>query len=359
MSGLAYRADWLAARERLTTWWNGGDIGRAAMQLFVPREEPVEEWEVPPAPEGWLCAYSTLDLEHHVRVRLPGVASQYCLGEAVAATNAGDLAPNCLALYQGCHGLETDNSCWCEPFLEDLESADFGYDADNFYWNFTQAAIRRSLELGRGKFLQVFPDLIEGLDTLAAARGTQNLLFDLIMQPEQVHRCLRQITDVYFHYYDMIYDLIRDEVGGSVFWAWAPGRLAKLQCDFAAMISPEMFEEFMGPVLRHMTERVSYSLYHWDGPQAIPDKATLFNLPNLDCIQWQPGAGNAPIWDPCWFPIYHEAFDAGKKMMLSADSREHLRNYKREFGDQCKQMIISGGTATVAEAEEWIKIMEE
>ena len=42
-----------------------------------------------------------------------------------------------------------------------------------------------------------------------------------------------------------LYDLLRDDRGGSHFWAWAPGRMAKLQCDFSAMISPQMFRQFM------------------------------------------------------------------------------------------------------------------
>jgi hypothetical protein len=91
------------------------------------------------------------------------------------------------------------------------------------------------------------------------------LLHDLIERPEWVHSCLHKITDLYFRYYDIVYDPIRDEVGGSVFWVWAPGRVAQFQCDFSAMISPDMFGDFIVQILTEMTERVSYSRYHWDG----------------------------------------------------------------------------------------------
>ncbi|MBM3277273.1 MAG: hypothetical protein FJY95_04225 [Candidatus Handelsmanbacteria bacterium] len=57
-------------------------------------------------------------------------------------------------------------------------------------------------------------------------RGTEELLAHLIARPEWVHACLRQITDRCFHYYNLLYDLMRDEVGGSIFWLWAPGGLA-------------------------------------------------------------------------------------------------------------------------------------
>jgi len=84
--------------------------------------------------------------------------------------------------------------------------------------------------------------------------------------------------------------MMRDEVGGSIFWAWAPGRMAKFQCDFSAMISPAMFGEFMVPVLREMTERVSYCMYHWDGPGALGHHDHLLSLPRLTMLQWTPGA---------------------------------------------------------------------
>jgi hypothetical protein len=134
--------------------------------------------------------------------------------------------------------------------------------------------------------------------------------------------------------------------------------MAKLQCDFSAMIGPRMFEEFMGPVLREMTARVGYCMYHWDGPQAIPHKATLFNLPDLDMLQWTPGAAYPQTEDPMWYPLYHEALDAGKKLLVGAGCKEDLASYKREFGEQSKQLMISAGVKSVAEGEEWLKFME-
>jgi len=280
------------------------------------------------------------------------------LGEAAPAVSAGDLAPNCLALYLGCRGVEGYDTTWCEPFIDDAERDGFGYDPHSFYWRFSLEAFRRVRPLAHGKFLHQLPDLIEGLDTLAAMRGTERLLTDLVEQPEWVHASLRAITDLYFRYYDVLYDLLRDEVGGSIYWLWAPGRLTKLQCDFSAMISPTMFREFMVPVLSEMTERVSYSLYHWDGPGAIRHLDHLLSIPRLGMIQWQPGAGNENAPHPRWWPLYHRILEAGKKLMVWAESKDDLLAYKREFGDKCKGMYISTSARTTAEADELLRIME-
>ncbi len=53
-------------RVRLTTWWNGGDIGRPAMQITAPRPEPVEHIEAMREPERWVTHYSTSDFESRV-----------------------------------------------------------------------------------------------------------------------------------------------------------------------------------------------------------------------------------------------------------------------------------------------------
>ena len=350
MSGLQYCPHVDEVRARLTTWWNGGDIGRPAIMLSAPRAEPWEVVPEMPQPKGWVTGYSTSNYPYRVNCSARACTKTQYFGEAVPAV-APDLAPNCLALYLGCHGVEMPGTVWCEHCMESPEEARFDYREDNFYWQFCLRLGREQVRLGRGKFMVAFPDLIEGLDTLAAMRGTMPLLTDLIERPDWVQACLRQITDRYFRYYDVLYDLIRDEVGGSMFWCWAPGRMAKFQCDFSAMISPEMFGQYMVPVLREMTERVSYCMYHWDGPGAIPHHDHLLSLPRLKMIQWTPGAGNEHPWERKWWPLFHKTFEHGKKIYIWVDSLDTLLTLKREFGPQFKGFLFSLGVKSAADAE--------
>ncbi len=340
MAGLLYRSDMDDVRARLTAWWHGADLGRPMLLIGVPSDAVRES--VPPAlpqPEGWVTHYSTKSFEYRVNLAQRAFLNYECLAEAVP-TVSPDLAPNCLALYLGCRGVEMPGTVWCEPFLREPAAPGFRFDPSNFYWQFSDRLGREQARLGRGKWMLQFPDLIEGLDTLAAMRGTEELLFDLVERPEWVQACLRQITDRYFDYYDRFYDLMRDEVGGSVFWAWAPGRMAKFQCDFSAMIGPEMFGTFMVPVLAEMTARVSYSMYHWDGPGAIPHHDHLLSLPKLNMLQWTPGSGTEPCEHPRWWPLYHKTVDAGKKIFIGVGSRAGLDALRREFGPKLKHFLI-------------------
>ena len=358
MSSLLYREDMDEVRKRLTIWWNGGDIGRPAMQITAPRPSPLENIVAMPQPTGWQTHYSTSNFDYRVNLSARQCIRTYFLGDAVPHV-APDLAPNCLALYLGCRGVETQGTVWCEPFMDDPEKAKFVYDQDNFYWQFTLKLSKEQKKLGKGKFLFQFPDLIEGLDTLAAMRGTQKLLIDLIERPNWVHDSLRKITDRYFHYYDMLYDMFRDEVGGSIFWAWAPGRMSKFQCDFSAMISPDMFGEFMVPVLTEMCERVSYCMYHWDGPGAVQHHDHLLSIPKLTMLQWTPGAGQEPTQHKRWWQMYHKSIERGKKVLIGCDSIETLKVLKNEFGWKFKHFLINMGAKSPEHAEEILKIASD
>ncbi len=172
MSGLLYREDMDEVRERLTTWWRGGDIGRPAIQITAPRAEPLEDIETLPQPEGWVTDYSISDMAYRVNLAARRCINTHYLGEAVP-TVAPDLGPNCLALFLGCRGVESPGTVWFEPFIDEPEAATFERDPDNFYWRFCLDLAREQRYMGDGKFLIQFPDLIEGLDTLAAMRGTE------------------------------------------------------------------------------------------------------------------------------------------------------------------------------------------
>jgi 5-methyltetrahydrofolate--homocysteine methyltransferase len=358
MAGLLYREDIDEVRQRMTTWLNGGDIGRPAMHVSAPRDEMLEDIPEVPAPEGCRApGYTTMSFDYRVNQARRGCLGRECMGESVPVATP-DLAPNTLALYLGCHGVEAEGSVWCEPCIESPETARFEYDEDNFYWQFTLKLTHAMLECGAGKWQLRPPDLIEGLDTLAAMRDTQKLLMDLIERPDWVHESLKKITDLYFVYFDTLYDLMKDETGGSNFWAWAPGRMVKLQCDFSAMIGPEMFGEFMVPVLEEMTQRTDYSMYHWDGPGAICHHDHLLGLERLTYLQWTPGAGEPGTPDPVWWPLYHKSFEAGKKVVIDCHDFDQMAALKKEFGPNVKNFLMGFWANSREEGERAMKFME-
>ena len=357
MSGLLYRPDMDQVRQRLTTWWNGGDIGRPAIRLNVPADEPLECIKALPTPPDWRTDYSTGNWEYRLNISARACTWQHYLAEAVPYVSP-DLGPCCLALYLGCRAVEGTGTVWAEPCIDpdDPTSASFEYDPDNPYWKTTLRLGAEQRRIGQGKFLLQFPDLIEGLDALASMRGTERLLGDLVDRPDWVQDSLTRITQAYFKYYDILYEeLMRDETGGSIFWCWAPGRMTKLQCDISAMIGPEMFRDFVVPVIRDICHGVDYAMYHWDGPGAICHHDHLLAIEGLDMLQWTPGAGAEPPHDRRWWPLYHKTIDAGKKVCILCKGIDNLRTLRREFGPKLKQFLIWSAAESIEEAE---KVLE-
>ena len=318
---LSQREDVAVARQRMRTWWEGGDIGRPAVVMSAPSESPLDEY--PPghtANRAWMAEGIP-----HVSARQKGHLSSY-LG--------------------GSRPRERDGTVWQEPLVQQLAEARLEYDPDNSYWKSTCEAVRRQVAEAGGDYMIVIPSLFEALDTLAQMRGDENLLFDMFDRPDVVHRALRRLTDLYFRYYDVLYDLVRDDIGGShSHWTYAPGRTAWLQCDFSCMISPLAFGEFMVPVLREMSERISYCVYHLDGPGALHHHDALLSIPGIQVIQWEPGmfTGIEPVFDERWWPLYHKTIEAGKAVSLHIYGWEHdqLKPMRREFGARFHRFLWS------------------
>ena len=313
-----------------------------------------------PAPTGWVTDYSTSDYEYRVHRAKTACVNTHYLAEAVPVVSA-ELAPNALALYLGCQGVDMPGTVWCRPCIDHPDNARFAKDPGNFYWRFTLRLGEEMRRLARGKFLVGFPDLIEGLDTLAAMRGNQELLADLLGRPDWAHDSLTKITELYFEYYDELYEAYRDEASGSIwgaFGGWAPGRMAKLQCDFSAMISPDMFREFMGPVFAAMTARLDYIIYHWDGVDALQHHDALLAISGIQVLQWTPGAGVEPPDHPRWWPIFHKTLDAGKAIDIACDSVEGMHALRREFGRRLNRFLILVPAQSLQHAHEILAASE-
>lgn len=359
MSSLLYREDADQVRDRLRRWWRGEDLGRPMLQLTAPLDQPVESVPALPRPPNVQCdRFTTLDMPYRLNVMARACLNTAYFGEALPSATLS-LGPSTLALYLGCRGVENADTTWFEPCIADPDQARFEFDPANPYWIFQQELIRQVRPWAQGRFLLDFPDFIEGLDILAAMRGAETLMLDLLERPAWIQRALTRTTELYFRYYDPVYELIKDDTGGVHWWVWAPGRLAKLQCDYSAMISPDMFKEFMLPVLRAQTERLDYAMYHWDGPGALGHHNHLLSLPKLTMIQWTAGAGAESVFDRRWWPMYHKTIEAGKKLFIAEWNgldTAAIRTLKREFGPQLNQFLIAGPVNSAAKAAELIRV---
>ena len=171
------------------------------------------------------------------------------------------------------------------------------------------------------------PDLMEGLDVLAALKGTDKVLLDTVMQPEVLEQQMQQINDIYFKVFDELYDIIRegDEMAFCYFSSWAPGKMSKLQSDISTMISEDDYRRFVQPFIREQCQKIDYTLYHLDGVGAMHHLPALLEIEELNAIQWTPGVGEPQGGSPKWYDLYKKILAGGKSIMACWVTLDELK----------------------------------
>ncbi len=334
------RSDVDAAKDRLRTWWDGEPLGRPALDLTADR--PASGRSELDTPEGWLTDYSVSDIGYRYELSVAQVSNRLYFGEAFPLVKP-DLGPSSLAGVLGSEIKDSAGNVWIEPCLESDEPdpARIALDHNNRYWRFTCDLLERQLLIAPGIVHVGFPDLGEGLDVLAAMRGTQTLLLDFYDRPEWIVSCLERIDRVHDEVYRGIAMQIQDSAGGVHHWMWSPGNTGRFQCDASAMLSPDLFAKSELPDLVRLCDRHSHSIYHWDGTDALVHEEALLSVEKLDVVQWVPGAGQPMVHDSKWWPLYERILAAGKKVALvGLESIDMLERMREHFGPAMNRFFL-------------------
>jgi hypothetical protein len=318
VSDLIWKDDWATARQHHLDWWQ-----RRGLVLWVtaPRDEPAAELAAPaPASnleERWYSPSWRLRQQEYALSRCYFGGDAFPIFGALSA--AGDLAP-----YLGCPLRLSPETVWCDPCINEPPEAHPPIQLDRGNWAFGQhlEMVELAVRESHGRWLVMMPDLAENLDILAAMRGPQALMTDLIDRPAWVERRVAEINAAYFEAFTAFGDLTRDAHGGNAFCfqVWGPGKTAKVQCDACAMFGPAMFRRFVAPALTEQCAWLDYSLYHLDGEDCLANLDELLAIEPLDAIEWTPrrlsvgdSGGHPRHWD-----LYRRILAAGKSVQAIA-----------------------------------------
>lgn len=315
---MIYKENWNETRQRFIAWWDRSCLDRPMMRVVARRDAPAEalETEIPFAsPEAY-----HLDAAEKVKRYRNFMRGHRFLAEAFPNLDL-NIGPGSLAVYLGSQPEFAWDTVWYRECIDDPEAYGLPrYDGQNPWWIRHLALIRQAKALSRGDFLVNIPDLIENIDILAAMRGPQALCYDLMDRPRWAADFIGRLDDLYFSYYDAMYDAVRAPDGSSSYTAfqlWGPGKTAKVQCDFCALLSPDQFRQFVQPYLRQQCRSLDHSMYHLDGPDAIRHLPVLMEINELDALQWTAGAGQPDGANPKWYTIYDTVKKAGKSLWIS------------------------------------------
>jgi 5-methyltetrahydrofolate--homocysteine methyltransferase len=323
--------DWERIERDWTAWWEG-DLKRPMVII---------ENQVSP-PDGTLSDsldWAMLPAKFPMDVPASEVLDQYEMA-LESKRYHGDawpkwwpnFGPGIAAGFLGADvGVKLDTVWFSSTKETDIEDLHLAYDADNVWWRRVKDLTVAAVERWGDQVTVAHTDLGGNLDILASLHTTEKLLFDTIDAPNEVVRLAGEITALWLRYYDELYNIIQASGRGTTPWApiWSPGRTYMLQCDFAYMISPHMFERFVMPDLASCCEALDHGFYHLDGKGQIPHLDMLLSLERLRGIQWIPGDGQPPPEE--WLPLLKRIRDGGKLCQLYV-TPEGARTVVQEIG---------------------------
>jgi 5-methyltetrahydrofolate--homocysteine methyltransferase len=307
---LEYKPDFADIARRWDAFWAGRSEG-PLVAAVVPKRgtEPVERPAYGAGRDG--------DFGPVVDAVLRWAATHEFLGDAVPCFHAEFTADHAAVLMGAGLALPADGhgDGWSLPVLHDIRDADIQVRRDSAWYERTVRYLEALQAACEGRLFVAPPSFAGGLDTLAALRGSEALLVDLIEHPEAVHRALDQVDRCSAELLEEWARLLHWDSWGSVtrHGMYCGGRVSVPQCDFSCMIGEAMFREFELPRLEREIGRLDAAEYHLDGPGALRHLEAVCSLPRLDVVQWVPGSGPGELQD--WSDLYRRIDGLGKGLI--------------------------------------------
>ena len=332
------KENWSQTKKNFIAWWNGEDIGRPLLWLVSQKADGDNNNVLTPAS----IKDRYIDPVYRYNFYKSEAENRLFHAESYPYIEM-DIGPGSYAIYLGCEPTFSQDTVWFKHCIESYDTFELKYDKDNYWLKKHLEIIKKVHELANGEMIIHVPDIVENIDILASMRNPQTLLYDMLDYPEIVEKYISFIDANYMKVYNQFYDIVKDKDGGSaytVFRVWGPGRTAKVQCDFSAMISPDHFRRFVMPTLEKQCSMLDYTIYHLDGPDCIRHLPALMEIDHIDALQWTAGAGHPDGANPQWYEIYRQVRDAGKSLWVEIsdgsfeDWVKSAKRFVNEFGRQ-------------------------
>ncbi len=280
------------------------------------------------------------------------------LGEAMPSFRPG-FGPDQMAAFLGAPltiSQDSSNTSWSEKIVTDWESfLPLRIAEDNRYYQRMKEFHSVAETHFEGRCLLSEIDMHSNIDMLEGLRGAEKLLFDIIDHPKTILNVMLQAREIYKQVYSEFYIY-----GSKGKWGTTSGlpmydreKFNRIQADFIALLSPDLFRRFVLPALEEEACFLDRSCFHLDGPDALNHLDDLLTLKELDAVQWVSGAGSRSQIE--WPEVLHKIQQAGKIIILHLSASD----VKRIHGEYKPELLVYDvKTDTVDEGIElleWLK----
>ena len=341
-------------KKRYVDWWNHKGIILNMWEHF--QEGVTPHADIPAPPPYRDLNQRWFDPEWRAEYLDWYVAHSSLMADMLPVANT-QLGPGSLAAILGGVFEGGEDTIWIHP--DPNYTDDIKFDSNHPNYLLHKNLLKACKAKAQGHYYVGMPDLMEGLDVLAAIKGTDKVLLDTVMQPEVLEHQMQQINDIYFQVFDELYDIIRegDEMAFCYFSSWAPGKMSKLQSDISTMISVDDYRRFVQPFIREQCQKIDYTLYHLDGVGAMHHLDALLEIEELNAIQWTPGVGEPQGGSPKWYDLYNKILAGGKSIMACWVTLDELKPLLDHIGGE--GVHIEMDFHNEREVEQAMRIVEE
>ena len=352
---LTTKRDCQQCMDRVEAWWERQIIDRPPVTIHVRPDRPARQIA-----------------SHHRSLREQWLDAEFAVDRAEAAAEAGvwlaesfprympNLGPEVVATVYGAELEFTEGTSWSRPCAAGIRDVlNMQPDLETPYWRTIRRMTELSLQRGAGRWITAIADLHTNGDLLAALRDPEALALDYADDFEGVRAACRHVTPHAKIVFDDLHGRIAAAGQPCATWGTAVSRrkMYYVSCDFICMISPEMFAETILPAIRWEIDRLDHSIFHLDGPGALPHLDALLAIPKLDAIQWVYGAGAGRAAD--WIDVYRRVQAAGKGVEVAAIDADDARAVMEGIAPEGAWLAVGGGYSAdeaasfLADVERW------
>ena len=361
-----YKEDWGKARERFEALWQGETLDRCCISVTAPRPgsedffsryyQEIRDGKRHPVEYQFM--HAPHDLESLLKDSESVMAHTFYGGESYPRAwlmygPAGHTA------YFGAKPTLRPDTVWYDPIITDINDHGLVYDENNFVLQAQLAAADYLTAHGTGKFLAAQPDNTGSMDVLGALRDGEEMLMEMITDPEGVEAARDAVIDGWQRSTDLLYDRLRtlNDGGSAVGWLsmWAPGNFHHLQCDLSVNVSNEMFKRFFLPELQVCAAHLDHALYHLDGRAQLRHLDDILSVENIGVIQW-----TSVVDQPGYFhyiDVFKKMQAAGKAVLINEVKPQDVEPLLDALGSE--KLFLVTGAASQEEAEALLRMADK
>lgn len=320
---MLYKDDWDDVKPIFEDWWNG-DLDRPLIQILVPKKTGRVQ------SDAWAFLRHCPDVEKALD-RSFKMFSKTLFGKEAYPNVWPNLGPGSLSACLGAE-LRFDaraNTAWFLGDFSLLQIEEARLNLENKWWKYTVKSTEAATRTCKDKAVVSFTDLLDAVTILGQLRGNYPtaLLKDMFTSGEKLLRALDNVHEIWFRCYDDLCKRMNVSENGYSTWVglWSKKKHFVLQCDTIVYLSPKLFEKFVYSYIIEECKFFERTIWHLDGPQELRHLDKLLDIPELDAIQWVPGAGNPDGGDEYWLPLYKKIQQKGKLLQMQVPPKKVIR----------------------------------